>query len=73
MSKQQTLTGSAPPKAHLAAQKPADSPSNLGTDSENEWWCVECRCRITISPNGDAEYGHGEACQHSIKNGGASA
>lgn len=53
-----------PPKPHLRR-----SPQGWGNENtangEYEWWCDECRSRITISPNDDSrEYGHRRDCDH---------
>ena len=34
-----------------------------------EFFCLECRCRVTRATEGDREYGHGRGCSHMIGGG----
>lgn len=58
------------PASHLDA-RPAGRAGGqlLGTSKHREWYCQECSCRITISRDGEREYGHKRDCSHKYDGG----
>lgn len=58
MSTQTTLNGESlghPTKEHLTKDRPPGK--SLPVNKDREWYCLECRRRITESPDGK-EFGH---------------
>lgn len=50
------------PRAHLTTR--SGDASRYGTEGAREWYCTDCCSRITVSPDGQREYGHESGCDH---------
>jgi hypothetical protein len=54
----------APPAGHLTGERPTDATTTHAADGDREWWCVDCRRRVTRSNDGEGEFGHCRECEH---------
>jgi len=62
-TEQQTLGGDT---VHLSRKLPdSDKSPILPADGARQRYCLECRRRITLGPDGNAENGHAINCSHS--------
>ena len=47
-----------PPRERNHLSKNSSSTGGFKTKRDNEWYCSECRSRVTVSPDGEREFGH---------------
>lgn len=67
-AKQQRLKTDDAPARHLLAE--AENNNGLGINNEREFYCADCGWRVTLSPDGKREYGHGADCEHKLERSG---
>lgn len=53
------------PAPHLSAERLEGHGHPITKD--NEWHCTDCGARVTVSPDGQREYGHRGACDHRLR------
>ena len=61
-------TATAPRHLTKHKREPHAARSDL---KSREYYCGECSATVTVSPDGEREYGHERGCEHSIRGGGA--
>lgn len=53
---------------HLKKTIPPDCRTDIvEVSKEREFWCHECNSRVTVSPDGQREYGHRRKCDHALE------
>lgn len=53
---------------HLAKSHRNDRPSKaIAKLTSREYYCQACGARVTRSPDGEREYGHGRDCDHAVE------
>lgn len=55
------------PAAHLSGKRENGHGNPITKD--NEWHCLDCGVRVTVSPDGHREYGHLRTCDHVLQRG----
>lgn len=53
-----------PPAPHLTGERPTGAATTHSADGDREWWCVDCRRRVTRADDGEGEFGHVRECKH---------
>lgn len=53
--------------AHLTKRRSGHGEFPPADLSSREWYCQECRARVTQSTDERVEYGHRGDCEHSIR------
>lgn len=51
-------------RAHITAERPDGTTGREPRLARRERWCAACKRRVTVSPDGDKEYGHSHYCEH---------